>query len=81
MGKELADLIVEHTYWCHGTYQPAKLPHLSLDKALEFQERMTQSLTHFAMWLDTVKLKRKCKCPIGMRHHALNCPHSPGEEQ
>lgn len=53
--KELANLINEHAFYCQTQYQPDKLPHLSLDDALAFQDRMSQSLTHFAMWLDTVK--------------------------
>ncbi|HEY5267553.1 MAG TPA: hypothetical protein VII94_00250 [Candidatus Saccharimonadales bacterium] len=53
--KELADLIAEHTYYCQEQYQPYKLTHLTSEKALEFQDRMCQSLTHFGMWLDTVK--------------------------
>lgn len=57
MDKKLADLIAEHTAYCQSEYQPYKLPHLTSEKALEFQEKMCQSLTHFGMWLDTVKNK------------------------
>lgn len=55
--KELADLINEHAVYCQKEYQHHKLQHLSLDESLAFMEKMMQSLTHFAMWLDTVKLK------------------------
>jgi hypothetical protein len=57
--KGLADLIAEHSHYCQNEYQPDKLPHLSMDKALEFMDKMQQSLTHFGMWLDTVKSKEK----------------------
>jgi hypothetical protein len=55
--KDLADLITEHTTYCATKYNPIKFPHWSLEKALRFQEKNIQSLTHFAMWLDKIKLK------------------------
>jgi len=53
--QELAQLIEEHSFYCQTQYQPYKLKHLSMDKALEFMNEQMQSLTHFAMWLTTVK--------------------------
>lgn len=55
--NELADLIEEHTTWCVEKYQPQDLPHLTLDQVGAFQDKMIQSLTHFAIWLRTVKAK------------------------
>lgn len=55
--RQLANLINEHALYCQNEYQPSKLPHLTLEKALAFMNEMQQSLTHFAMWLDTVKNK------------------------
>lgn len=57
MVYEFSDLIVEHTVYCQEKYQPYRLPHLTTDQALAFQDKMSQSLTHFGMWLDTVKKK------------------------
>lgn len=57
--KELANLIAEHNEYCVREYQPQKLPHLTLEKALEFQSRMSHQLGHFGMWLDTVKCKEQ----------------------
>lgn len=57
--QEFAKLIHEHSLYCQTQYQPDKLPHLSLEKALDFMDRMQQSLTHFAMWIDTVKSKEE----------------------
>lgn len=57
--KELANLINEHALYCQNEYQPHKLTHLSTDEALAFMDKMQQSLTHFAMWLDTVKSKEQ----------------------
>lgn len=53
--KDLANLINEHAEYCQNEYQPHKLKHLSMDEALAFMDRMQQSLTHFAMWIQTVK--------------------------
>jgi len=55
--KKLAALINEHSFYCQTEYQPYKLKHLSTDEALAFMDKMQQSLTHFAMWIDTVKSK------------------------
>lgn len=55
--KGLSQLIVEYSFYCQKEYQPHKLPHLTMDRALEFMNEMMQSLTAFAMWIDTVKLK------------------------
>lgn len=57
MIRELANLINEHAFYCQTEYQPSKLPHLTTEKALAFMNEQMQSLTHFAMWLDTVKGK------------------------
>lgn len=51
MKNDLATLIEQHTQYCINEYQQYKLPHLTSEKTLDFQERMCQSLTHFAMWL------------------------------
>lgn len=49
--KELARLIEAHTEYCVNTYQPSK------KYTLEFQEKMTQSLTHFAMCIQRGLIK------------------------
>ena len=59
--KELANLINEHAIYCQNEYQPHKLKHLSMDKALAFMNEQMQSLTHFAMWIDTVKVSDEPK--------------------
>lgn len=57
--KELANLINEHAVYCQNAYQPHKLKHLTTERALEFMNEQMQSLTHFAMWIDTVKSKEE----------------------
>lgn len=56
-GLNLAKLIEEHAEYCMYKYQPIDLPHLTMNEALDFQSRMTQSLTHFGIWLESVKYK------------------------
>lgn len=55
--KELARLINEHAFYCQNEYQPHKLPHLTTEKALKFMDEMMQSLTHFAMCIQTGRIK------------------------
>lgn len=52
--RDLLKKLHAHAEYCNREYQPHKLKHMSMSEALKFQTEMSNSLLHFAMWLETV---------------------------
>lgn len=54
--RDLLKKLHAHALYCQNEYQPHKLKHMSMADALKFQSEMSNSLLHFATWLETVHL-------------------------